>query len=345
MLKVAILAGGISSEHEISCLSAGSVLKAIDREKFEPILIGIDRQGEFHYLPLDFPLTIQNLAGQKILPEIPSDLPAIKLADIECDIFFPVLHGPGGEDGQIQKSLSELGKPFVGSREKASANAMDKVAAKRIFAQAGLPVTPGINLNQDSLLGVAARVADLGYPVFVKPSRSGSSRGTHKVKNETELLPAINDALIYDLDVLIEQGIDAREIEVGILEIDNQLIASAPGEIKIDSRFEFYDFESKYLDDATSVHVPAEIPQATAIEIQDKARSAFQAIGASGFARVDFFLDRKSNKIYLNEINTIPGFTATSVYPQLLANSGYSYTSVITALIESGYKSTATTGE
>jgi D-alanine-D-alanine ligase len=341
MVKVAILFGGTSSEHEISCLSAGSVLKNIDRNKFSTLAIGIDQSGGFHYLPDDFPLEITVENGETKLPIVPESLPLIAggLAEIECDLFFPVLHGPGGEDGEIQSAILNIGKKFVGSNPAASKLAMDKVAAKKAFAEAGLKVTPGTVITLATLNGLAELQSKLSFPVFVKPSRSGSSRGTHKVKSNAELLAAIQDALKYDDEVLIEQAINAREIEVGVLERNKELIISLPGEIKIDQRFEFYDFEAKYLDGATSVEIPAAISPQLIKLFQESAERAFQALGGNGFARVDFFLDRDDNEIYLNEINTIPGFTATSVYPKLMASVGITYQEVITSLIESAVNS------
>jgi D-alanine-D-alanine ligase len=331
---VAIICGGRSSEHEISCLSAGGVLAGLDTERFEAILIGITKAGNWVQLPSNYPLSIIN----GVLPIVDESLTPI-IADVhgfsvdgkpmKFDVVFPTLHGPYGEDGTIQGFFETAGISYVGSGVMASAAAMDKSFSKTVFAAAGMNVASGVVVTSSNW---KSKSADLVYPVFVKPARGGSSRGTHKVKSESELEDALKDAFTFDRKVMIEVAVVGREIECAVLEKDGEVMASIVGEIVIDSKYEFYDFEAKYLDDATTVNVPANIPAAASEEIRAKAVQAFKALGCSGLARVDFFYSEKG-VVVINEINTMPGFTATSMYPKLMAASGVDYTSLITALI------------
>ena len=334
-LNVAIICGGLSSEHEISCISAGGVLKGLDTNKFNAILLGITKAGKWVILPNDYALEIS--AGK--LPTVDENAPAV-VADVhgfsvngktlEIDVVFPVLHGPYGEDGTIQGMLEIANLPYVGSGVLASAVAMDKSFAKPIFAAAGINVADGIVVtSRDKQIAID----DLAYPVFVKPARGGSSRGTHKVKSVDGLNTALKDAFLYDHKVMIEQAVSGREIECAVLESNGVVTASVVGEIIIDSKFEFYDFEAKYLDGATTVKIPADIPLKAAQEIREKAVQAFKALGCSGLARCDFFYTDKG-EVIVNEINTMPGFTGTSMYPKLMAASGFDYQSLISALIE-----------
>jgi D-alanine-D-alanine ligase len=250
---------------------------------------------------------------------------------VKIDCIFSILHGEFGEDGKIQQLLEDADIPYVGSGVKASADAMDKALAKGLFSAAGLKVAPGIVVHKGDPHPDAQTLA---YPVFVKPSSGGSSRGTHKVKSADALSAAINDALLYDSKVLIETAINGREIECAVLERDGTSYASVVGEIVVNPQFEFYDFEAKYLDDATTVKIPADIPEADAQAIQIAAMQAFDALGCAGLARCDFFYTY-DNGIIINEINTLPGFTGTSVYPKLWQATGVSYSDLITALIDS----------
>ena len=286
-------------------------------------------------MPNDYPLEI---VGGK-LPTVDEGAPAV-VADVhgfsvagkalQIDVVFPVLHGPYGEDGTIQGLLEIANLAYVGSGVLASAVAMDKSFAKPIFAAAGMKVADGIVVTSKDK---QVSIDDLAYPVFVKPARGGSSRGTHKVKSVDALNTALKDAFLYDHKVMIEQAVVGREIECAVLESNGVAKASVVGEIVIDSKFEFYDFEAKYLDGATTVKVPADIPAAAAEEIRVKAVQAFKALGCSGLARCDFFYTDKG-EIIINEINTMPGFTGTSMYPKLWAATGVDYKSLITALIE-----------
>ena len=341
MKRVAILCGGRSSEHEISCISAGGVVAAIDRNLFQPIIIGITKTGKWVAISEDFPLHIVN----GTLPVIPEDAPAV-VTDIagfsvggvplNIDIVFPVLHGPYGEDGTIQGMLEMANLPYVGSGVLASAVAMDKSFAKPIFASQGIKVAEGFTVTADSWRkdssAITREATSLSYPVFVKPARGGSSRGTHKVKSESELAAAIKDALTYDSKVMVENAVVGAEIECAVLEIDGAVKASVVGKISIDPKFEFYDFEAKYLDGATTIELPAPIDSKIADEIRELAVKAFKALDCRGLARVDFFLTH-NNEIIINELNTMPGFTSTSVFPKMWAATGVSYTEIITALL------------
>jgi D-alanine-D-alanine ligase len=323
LINVAIICGGRSSEHEISCISASGVISAIDRSKYQPTLIGITKSGKWVLLPTETKFEINN--GK--LPEVPESAQMIAFEDIKADVVFPILHGPYGEDGTIQGLLEMLDVPYVGNGVLASAVAMDKHFAKQIFMAHCIAVAPGVVLRE----GDEFKDHGLGYPLFVKPARGGSSRGTHKVKRREDLAAAVTDAFKYDRKVMLEKAIVGREVECAVLEKDGQIQCSVPGEIKIDPKFEFYDFEAKYLDGATSVLAPAEIKRVK--DLQEAAKEAFVALGCSGLARVDFFYT-ESDQVIINELNTMPGFTPSSVYPKLWQASGISYTEIISALIE-----------
>ena len=333
---VAIICGGPSSEHEVSCVSGGGVLKGLDTKLFTPLLIGITKAGKWVALDENYPLTIKN----KVMPTIDDNGTSVQLAQgglvingslVKIDCAFSILHGEFGEDGKIQQLLEDAGIAYVGSGVKASADAMDKAVAKDLFLAAGLKVAPGIVVKKG---GTYPDPQTITYPVFVKPSSGGSSRGTHKVKSAEQLGAAIDDALTYDDKVLIENAINGREIECAVLERDGTSYASVLGEIVVNPQFEFYDFEAKYLDDATTVKIPADIPEADAQAIQIAAMQAFDALGCQGLARCDFFYS-DDNQIIINEINTLPGFTGTSVYPKLWQATGVTYSALITALIDS----------
>ena len=337
-LKVAIICGGRSSEHGISCVSAGGVLGAIDRSKYEPVLIGITQEGKWLLLPNEYPLQIAN--GK--LPEIPStgnavvaDLHGLSVdgKSLNIDVVFPILHGPYGEDGTIQGFCEMADLPYVGSGVLASAVAMDKSFAKPIFADHGIPVAPGVVITasqwEQDKKSALAKISQLTYPLFIKPARGGSSRGTNKAHSESDLETYLEQAFNFDSKVMIEEAIVGKEVECAVLERDGKVESSTPGEIVLDSRFDFYDFEAKYLDNATSITIPAQIKDVAAI--QSAAVTAFKALGCSGLARIDFFVT--SSGIVINEVNTMPGFTPTSVFPKLWAASGVTYSEIIDSLI------------
>jgi D-alanine-D-alanine ligase len=335
MKKVIVLCGGESSEHEISCISAGAILQAIDRSLYEPILIGITKSGDWVIPAADQVLSI--IDG--VLPEIKGGtIKAISeiLTEIAPDVLFPILHGPYGEDGTIQGLLEVAGVRYVGSGVLASAVAMDKSFAKPIFAAHGLQVAPGMVIHQRDWNG-KVDIATLSYPLFVKPARGGSSRGTTKVKSAEHLVAAIDEALTFDTKVMIEEAIVGREIECAVLQIDGVAKASPLGEITLDPRFEFYDFEAKYLDGSTQVVLPKDLPEAM---IQGAAISAFNALGCEGLARVDFFYS-SAGELIINEINTMPGFTSTSVFPKLWSEAGKDYTTLISDLLQAALSRSA----
>ncbi|HEY3293511.1 MAG TPA: D-alanine--D-alanine ligase family protein [Candidatus Nanopelagicaceae bacterium] len=342
-IVVAILCGGRSSEHEISCISAGGILAAINRDMYEPVLIGITRTaGRWVLIPADYPLSIVD----GVLPTVPEDAPVVNTdihgfsvngKSLRVDVIFPMLHGPYGEDGTIQGFCEIANIPYAGSGVLASAVAMDKSFAKPIFAAHGMQVAEGMVITKEQWTSNQAAceslLASFTYPLFVKPARGGSSRGTTKVKDPSTLAQAIEEAHHFDRKALIEEGVDGKEVECGVLEINGQVMTSNPGEIIIDKRFDFYDFESKYLDVGTSVAVPANIPDAAKKEVQRLAALAFTSLGCAGLARVDFFY-RSDGQIVINELNTMPGFTPTSVFPTLWAEKGVTYTDIIDELIK-----------
>lgn len=340
--RIAIICGGRSSEHEISCISAGGVLSAIDRNEYQPVLIGISKAGKWFLLDEKNLLTIEN----GVLPSVPESGASVSLdssgfncdgKNLAIDIVFPLLHGPYGEDGTIQGLLELADIPYVGSGVLASAVAMDKSFAKPIFAAGGIKVAAGFVVRASDWAkdkNVAQKQADqLGYPVFVKPARGGSSRGTTKVKSPADFSAAIEEAHRFDPKAMVEQEIKGREIECAVLEINGVAKPSLVGQIKIDPKYDFYNFEAKYLDSATTIELPAPIDEEISDQIRAKAVDAFIALGCSGLARVDFFLT-ENNEVIINELNTMPGFTATSVFPKMWATTGLSYTEVITNLLK-----------
>lgn len=340
--RVAIICGGRSSEHEISCTSAGGVLSAIERNTYEPVLLGISKLGKWLLLAQDHPLSIDGTT----LPTVPEAGTSVTLgvdgfsaagANLNIDIAFPVLHGPYGEDGTIQGLLEMANIPYVGSGVLSSAVAMDKSFAKPIFASHGIKVAAGFVARatdwQKDKVAIQSAADQLGYPVFVKPARGGSSRGTTKVKSSTDLGGALVEAYRFDTKALIEQEICGFEMECAVLEINGEAKASLVGQIKIDAKYEFYDFEAKYLDGATTIELPAPIDQKIADEIRAKAIEAFIALGCSGLARVDFFLT-PNNEIIISELNTMPGFTSTSVFPKMWAATGVTYSQTVTHLLQ-----------
>ena len=354
--RVAIVFGGRSSEHAISCVTAGSVLDAIDRTAYDVVPIGIAPDGRWVLESGDTERL--QIKGHGELPSVDGDRAAIALlreagsTDLvvhepaqppqtlgEVDVVFPLLHGPWGEDGTIQGMFEMAGVRYVGAGVLASAVAMDKAYAKVVLRAAGLPVLPSITVTSREWYrdpdGVRHRVADLGFPLFVKPSRAGSSMGISKVHDASELDAAIEEAHRHDPKALVEQAaVASREIECGVLEaLDGTPETSVPAEIIVGGEHEFYDFAAKYLpEEHTELAVPAEIPDETAAELREMAARAFEAIGCEGLARVDFFL-MPDGTLVLNEVNTMPGFTPTSMYPRMWAATGVDYPALVDRLI------------
>ena len=339
-VRVAIICGGKSSEHEISCISANGILNAIDRSKFEPVLIGITKSGKWLLLPDD--TTFITLNGA--LPTVPESGIEVSITsqglfsggkNLAIDVAFPILHGTYGEDGTIQGLFEMIGLRYVGSGVLASAVSMDKSYAKPIFAAAGLKVAPGTVVTSTNF----ELPSNLNYPLFVKPARSGSSRGTTKVKQSSDLKAAVEAALAFDSKVIIEQAVDGKEIECAVLQSQGKTIVSPVGEIVISSKYEFYDFQAKYLDDSMQLVFP-DLPAGVEEKIQSAALTAFNAAGCEGLARVDFFYST-SGDVVINEINTMPGFTPLSVYPKLIEKSGIDYQGLITTLIQTAQSRSA----
>jgi D-alanine-D-alanine ligase len=341
-LRVGIIFGGRSGEHEVSITSASSIFKHLDRAKYEPVPIRIEKDGSWSY-PDREPnaANVAEAIAQARTPAGGAAMPSSRdpaLAALSLDVVFPVLHGPYGEDGTIQGLLEMAGIPYVGDGVLASAAGMDKAVMKRLFESRGLPVGRWHGFVRAEWQGdraaVLKRIEGLGLPLFVKPANLGSSVGISKVKTAADLVPAIETALQFDRKVVVEAAVPrAREIECSVLGNDDPQ-TSLPGEI-LPSR-EFYDYEAKYLDEGSKTVVPAELPPAAAAEVRRLAVEAFRAIDGSGLARVDFLMDGDSGTIYLNEVNTMPGFTNISMYPQMWEASGLSYPALVDRLIQLG---------
>jgi D-alanine-D-alanine ligase len=335
VIKTILLFGGRSAEHEVSILSARSVLNAAPKERIDITPMCIARDGGF----VAPERSARILAGEESSAKGDAEFSFevwSRTADI--DIVFPLIHGTGGEDGSLQGYLEILGLPYIGSGVTASAVGMDKVHMKQAFANAKLPMVDYVAVNEYDWNHERERVTRavanaLRLPYFVKPANSGSSVGVTKVKNDGDLAKAIEHALRFDEKVLIERGVDAREIEVAVLGNEDPK-ASVPGEI-VAGR-EFYDYTDKYIEDRSSLVIPAKLASDRIEEFKRLALAAFRAVGASGFARVDFFLERGTNRLYVNEINTIPGFTNISMYPKLWEATELKYPRLIERLITLG---------
>lgn len=370
--RIVVMYGGKADEHSISCISAASALRALDTDKFEAIPVGITKDGKWIVNgenPLGWSLdeglpTVEKTPGAKeVVLEVALGQDGFFAREDDgtltpfghVNAVFPVLHGPYGEDGTIQGLFEMMGVPYVGCGVLASAACMDKHYTKVLLAAAGIPVAPGITLDARSFDkasefktdadAIMAQVSEAGlqYPLFVKPSRAGSSFGVTKVEHEgdaAELAAAVYEASRHDWRILVEQGIDAREIECAVLcpKAGEAPQASWPGEIVLDKRAEgddqFYDFDSKYMDAAAShVEVPANLPEETLNLVRETAKKAFVAVDGAGLSRVDTFVT-KDGKVMVNEINTMPGFTSISMYPKAWEATGVRYTDLITMLIE-----------
>jgi D-alanine-D-alanine ligase len=345
-IKVAILFGGQSAEHEVSLQSAGNVAAAIDRKKYDVVLIGIDKKGRWYLneeskflLQADSPKLIKLQKAGDSLALVPGDQSGqlISLSDNRpvgpIDVVFPVLHGPFGEDGTVQGLLKLANVPFVGAGVLGSAVGMDKDVMKRLLRDAGIPVANFLVLNRFSQdeIDFDTVTSSLGTPVFVKPTNLGSSVGISKAQCEEEFREAINLAFQYDNKIMVEEYIEGREIECSVLGNDDP-IASLPGEIVLQR--EFYSYEAKYIDeDGAVLEIPAKLDDKVTKKVQDYAIKTFKAICCEGMARVDFFLSQTGD-VVVNEINTIPGFTNISMYPKLWEASGIGYSELIDRLIQ-----------
>lgn len=351
MKRIVILYGGKSGEHEVSKISAASVVKNLDPAVYEPILVGITKQGLFR---LQSPSLVQRARegltplpveeGQRVLASPDEGLffeEGGALKALPCDAVFPVLHGTFGEDGTIQGLLETAGLPYVGAPVLGSALGMDKEKAKALWAEAGLPIVPYVLVRARGFeakpeAAAAEVAAKLGYPCFVKPVCAGSSVGASKVASPAALGKALKEAFAWDDKVLVEPFIEAREIECAVFGNTGGKKAPkafAPGEVA--PTHEFYDYDAKYLDpDGARLEIPAKISAEQSEELRRIALAAYAALDLAGMSRVDFFLDKRNGKIYLNEVNTIPGFTSISMYPKMCELGGLSYRDLLSGLID-----------
>lgn len=345
-IKVAVIFGGISTEHDVSVVSGTSVIEKLNKENYEIYPTYIDTDGAWYqYIKPVEEIKVVSI-GTKLEELIPIDNIINYLKQV--DIAFPVLHGLGGEDGSIQGLFKMLDLPYVGCGILASSAGMDKVYAKIIFERAGIPQTKYeyVKVKDDQytyvysdfteekmeLINIVEKISkNLNYPMFVKPSNSGSSVGVKKATNKNELQEAIQYAAKFDTKILVEQGILGREIECAVLGND-EVISSPVGEVL--SAEDFYSFNAKYTNQESKTVIPADIEKEISNDIRDLAIKAFKAIDGKGLSRVDFFVENKTNKIYINEINTLPGFTTISMYPKLFAQIGIGYSELLDRLIQ-----------
>lgn len=349
-LTVGVVFGGRSGEHEVSLVSAASIIKAMAPEKYEIVEIGITHDGKWMVDDLKSGHETGETCLEKFKKKDFAELREAYLStDPEkrgivygdgnfqkIDVMFPVLHGPFGEDGTIQGLFEMLNMPYAGCGVLASSTAMDKLQCKALWESAGLPVVPYIGFTRAAWALEKRQILEdirenIGIPCFVKPANMGSSVGISKVKKEEDLEAAIDEAAKYDRRILVEISVDAREIECAVLGNDDPF-ASPVGEVIVGG--EFYDYHDKYVNGVSTTQIPAEIPDETSTEIRDICVKAYKLLDCSGLSRVDCFLDRKSGAIYLNEINTLPGFTSISMYPKMMEASGLSYKKLIDKLID-----------
>jgi D-alanine-D-alanine ligase len=344
-LRVALLFGGRSAEHDVSVMSAGNVFRALDPARYETVPIGITRSGTWLLCSIQggkFPTAVPEggprvhlIPGGSgrlaILPETDGEAPDLTR---EVDVLFPVLHGPFGEDGTVQGLAEIAGVAYVGSGVLGSAAAMDKDVAKRLMRDGGLPIARFLSFAQGDAPSFETVVAELGRPVFVKPARLGSSVGISKAGTREEFDQAVAEAFRHDRKILVEEFVRGREIECGVLEgEDGSLTASLPGEIVPSNRHGFYTYEAKYLDEqGAAVKVPADLERDASDKVRKLSIEAFRALGCEGLARIDFFL-REDGKLIVNEVNTLPGFTNISMYPKVFEAMGVSYPELVDRLI------------
>jgi D-alanine-D-alanine ligase len=341
-LRIGLLFGGRSVEHEVSLASAASILRALDPDRYDVALISIDHDGRWRLRGPELPPEVGVAGAEVSLPAMPSERTLVSVADGDIgatghlDVVFPIVHGRGGEDGSLQGLFELAGIPYVGSGVLGSAVQMDKEVSKRLLHAAGLPVVPwtsvrGGALRRDPEATRRRVLAEISPPLFVKPSNLGSSVGISRVASEDELDAALAEAARYDDKILVECAVDARELEVALLGND-PIEASVPGEIR--TGHTFYDYEAKYVDDDTELLVPAPVSEEQSAALQRLAIAAVEVVEGRGLARVDFLMDRESGEIFVNEVNSLPGFTAGSMYPRLWEASGVPYPTLIDRLIE-----------
>jgi len=335
-IRIAVLFGGVSGEHEVSCLSAASILENLDPERYDVTLIGVGKTGRWFLQPAwdgrELSVAEPGLGPVAVLPGAGLTVSGSPLA---LDVVFPITHGIRGEDGKLQGLLECAHLPYTGAKVLASAVGMDKIVAKKLWEREGLPVVPWLEFRAADLSGAHAAytraVAALGPVLFVKPANSGSSVGVAKVSGERQFAPAVKAALEVDGKVLVEAAVDAREIEVAVMGRDAPN-AYGPGEVV--PTHEFYDYDAKYLDpDGAALVIPPELPADVMKNVLDLACRAYRALGTEGFARVDFFVSRGGGQVWINEINTLPGFTTISMFPRMAMSGGMTYGQVLDAII------------
>ncbi len=345
--KIAIICGGKSPEHEISIRSVKNVIEALDSSRFEPILIGISKEGTwYHFSQLSSIKEVKFLSDKNKLPgtEVASFvviegqgcLYLLKSSQkIAVDAVFPIMHGSFGEDGTIQGLIRMMGLPLIGCDVFASSAGMDKEVMKRLLEQAQIPASKYLFLSEQKKYSYEDIIKKLGSPFFIKPANAGSSVGVHKIKTAEDYVKNLKDSFLYDTKVLAEEFIDGREIECSVLGHYYNAKASVPGEII--PQHEFYSYEAKYLDDNGAIlKIPAELPAETAKKLQEMAVKVFEVFLCEGLTRVDFFVRKKDGEVFVNELNTLPGFTSISMYPKMWEASGIGYKSLITQLIDLG---------
>ena len=332
--RILVLFGGRSSEHEISIRSASSIISGVDHNRYEPIPVAIERNGQWLSPQHSATLLPDEVAGLCSTGSI-----KISMQPDRCkgfDVVFPVLHGPYGEDGRVQGLLDLADIPYVGSGVLGSACGMDKDVLKRLCKEQDIPTLPHISVHKDNLRDSIEDIErKIGYPLFIKPANLGSSVGISRIDENKKLLPALEYAATFDLKVLIEPAVDAREIECALLGNENPE-ASLPGEIVTQTGF--YDYEAKYIKDDTRLIIPADLEPEQVHSIKEMSVKAFQSLGCYGLARADFFIEKNSGQILLNELNTMPGFTSISMYPKMWEASGLPYTDLINRLIELAFE-------
>ena len=346
-IKIAVLFGGRSPEHSISCISANSILSALDRNKYEVTPIGITMKNEWVVFKDKSPF----------LDLVKADLPEVKAEGISqnkslssglitppelltTDVVFPILHGPNGEDGTIQGLFELLNLKYVGSGVLSSSVCMDKTVTKALLSQGNLPIGDYLTISNHDWLANKSRITSaiekMSFPLFIKPARSGSSLGISKVKDFSIVEAAIEKAREFDKKVIVEASIEnSREIECGVLGGYNNfpVRASLPAEIIVKSEHEFYDFEAKYIDDSVDLVVPANLSEALLTQVQDLSIKVFDLLNCAGLARIDFFIT-KNNEVIINEVNTMPGFTSISMFPRMWKSSGVNYADLVDYLVE-----------
>lgn len=349
-ITVGLLFGGMSAEHEVSIMSARSILNAISKEKYTVVQLGVTKEG--HWLSGEKTLEcLDNGCDGELFPVVMLPFPdqgrlyrrdGHALQPIaSLDVIFPIIHGTYGEDGNLQGYLELMNIPYVGANVASSAVCMEKGFFKDVMRAQGLPVVETLVANRmeiDRYPGTVVIQAEnrLQYPMFVKPVNLGSSIGVHRCRHQGELIEAMVDAARYSEKIAIEQGIDAWEVEVSVLGNEKEMLVSIPGEIRYTDTF--YSYQAKYHDNETELLIPAHVGETTTEQIRRIAGQVFQAVGCVGMARIDFLVDKSSNQIFVNELNTIPGFTHASMYPRLWLHSGMSYECLVDRLIELAFE-------